>query len=152
MSMTMVDRTFYLDYPDGQRRITSVAELDQILDEIFRLAANDSPGWVCTLHDDTNPWGQALAFGVNSDYGFVQFHDTKVLRYAVGDLDNGTLTEYWDGHGGGAALRPGSGVPLLLVRLAAVEFVATDEMPTGIDWVEGDPRDITGFEHELQFL
>lgn len=125
--MTMYE----VDSDRGTITVSTVDELDAVLDRATEEARESELPYVVYVTADGTEDASALGLGVGHDWSWVTYEGWR----SSGSLDGGKHSA-WSYGRQHTELPPGIGIPNTTVREAARQFVRTGHRPTNVVWLE----------------
>jgi len=117
-----------------EARISSVAKLDELLDELSRQAESEKPFIVELVADN----GATLSIGLGQPLSVANFVpaslDPPYMQSLGGDSSTDELVFYYQGDY--SEFPPESAIPTQQARECLRQFLATGELPNNIAWQE----------------
>jgi hypothetical protein len=131
--MTETDQHTKLSWAaDESVAVTSVAELDERLDELDRQARADQP----LVAGIERPDGAALSIGLGRDRSVLNYMSSPDTPYYTShdpeSGEDGTVVFYYYGHW--SEYSADAAVPMEDARAAVRRFFETGERPENLDW------------------
>lgn len=118
----------------GEARVVSIAELDQLLDDLAREAERDKPLIVELISDEGATLSVGLGHPERTVAGFMTSLDPPYLQSWGGDSTAEELVFYYAGSY--SDYPPESGIPVDQAREALRRFFRTGALPDNIAWQE----------------